>query len=83
MSTAAAAGEVAREYPDVEILVNNLAVFEPKPFEEISDEDWVRFFQVNVLGGVRLARLYKSDTVSWRRASSVGHHARWATHEKE
>lgn len=45
-----------REYPGVEILVNNLGIFEPKPFEEISDGDWLRFFEVNVLSGVRLAR---------------------------
>jgi NAD(P)-dependent dehydrogenase (short-subunit alcohol dehydrogenase family) len=41
----------------VEILVNNLGIFEPKPFEEIPDADWVRFFEANVLSGVRLARL--------------------------
>ena len=58
LSTAEAADEIARQYPDVEILVNNLAVFEPKPFEEITDADWTRFFEVNVLSGVRLARLY-------------------------
>lgn len=45
-------------FPQVEILVNNLGIFEPKPFEEIPDEDWRRFFDVNVLSGVRLARLY-------------------------
>ena len=44
-------------YPDIEILVNNLGIFEPKPFEEIPDDDWRRFFDVNVLTGVRLARL--------------------------
>ncbi|MEK7322010.1 MAG: SDR family oxidoreductase [Pseudomonadota bacterium] len=58
LSTAAAADELARLYPDVDILVNNLGIFEPKPFEEIPDEDWLRFFNVNVLSGVRLARLY-------------------------
>jgi NAD(P)-dependent dehydrogenase (short-subunit alcohol dehydrogenase family) len=58
LSTAASAEELARRYPDVEILVNNLGIFEPKPFEEIPDEDWLRFFDVNVLSGVRLARLY-------------------------
>jgi NAD(P)-dependent dehydrogenase (short-subunit alcohol dehydrogenase family) len=40
------------------ILVNNVGVFEPKPFEDIPDEDWVRFFEVNVLSGVRLTRHY-------------------------
>jgi len=44
--------------PDVDILVNNLGIFEPKPFEEIPDEDWLRFFEVNVMSGVRLSRQY-------------------------
>jgi len=57
LSTAAAAEELVRLYPNIEILINNLGIFEPKPFEEIPDEDWVRFFEVNVLSGVRLARL--------------------------
>ena len=58
LSTAAAANELARQFPDVEILVNNLGIFEPTPFEDISDDDWERFFQINVLSGIRLARLY-------------------------
>ena len=58
LGLASAADEVARIHPNVEILVNNLGIFEPKPFEEIPDADWVRFFEVNVLSGVRLARLY-------------------------
>ena len=55
--TRAAAEEVVRQHPGIEILVNNLGIFEPKPFEEIPDADWRRFFEVNVLSGVRLARL--------------------------
>jgi NAD(P)-dependent dehydrogenase (short-subunit alcohol dehydrogenase family) len=58
LGTAAAAEELGRQYPDVEILINNLGIFEAKPFEEIPDDDWMRFFEVNVLSGVRLARLY-------------------------
>ena len=58
LSTDAAAQAVAREFPDIEILVNNLGIFESKPFEEIPDADWRRLFEVNVLSGVRLARLY-------------------------
>ena len=58
LSQAASAEEIARQHPGVEILVNNLGIFEPKPFEEIPDSDWVRFFEVNVLSGVRLARLF-------------------------
>jgi NAD(P)-dependent dehydrogenase (short-subunit alcohol dehydrogenase family) len=58
LSMAASAEEIARRYPRVEILINNLGIFEPKPFEEIPDADWLRFFEVNVLSGVRLARLF-------------------------
>src|SRR6202171_6797101 len=58
LSQAASAAEIARQHPGVEILVNNLGIFEPKPFEEIPDSDWVRFFDVNVLSGVRLSRAY-------------------------
>jgi NAD(P)-dependent dehydrogenase (short-subunit alcohol dehydrogenase family) len=57
LSTAAAAEKLMRQHPNIEILVNNIGIFEPKPFEEISDADWKRFFDVNVLSGVRLARL--------------------------
>ena len=45
-------------FPAVDILVNNLGIFEPKPFEEIADDDWRRFFEVNVLSGVRMSRHY-------------------------
>jgi NAD(P)-dependent dehydrogenase (short-subunit alcohol dehydrogenase family) len=44
--------------PEADILVNNLGIFEAKPFAEITDADWLRFFEVNVLSGVRLARHY-------------------------
>jgi NAD(P)-dependent dehydrogenase (short-subunit alcohol dehydrogenase family) len=44
------------ELPDVDILINNIAIFEPKPFVEITDGDWFRFFEVNVMSGIRLAR---------------------------
>ncbi len=46
------------QLPDVDVLVNNLGIFEPKPFEQIPDEDWLRFFETNVLSGIRLARHY-------------------------
>jgi NAD(P)-dependent dehydrogenase (short-subunit alcohol dehydrogenase family) len=46
------------DVPVVDILVNNLGIFEPKPFSEITDEDWLRFFEVNVLSGARLSRFY-------------------------
>lgn len=58
LSTPEAAEQLAQKYPGVEILVNNLGIFEPADFEEISDDEWLRFFEINVLSGVRLSRLY-------------------------
>jgi len=58
LSTETAALTVAQEFPDVDILINNLGIFEAKPFEEIPDADWRRLFEVNVLSGVRLTRLF-------------------------
>ena len=48
----------------VDILVNNLGIFEVKPFQEIGDDDWLRFFEVNVLSGVRLSRHYLPGMLS-------------------
>jgi len=58
LSTAEGVAELVRQLPEVDILVNNLGIFEPKPFEEIPDGDWLRFFETNVLSGVRLTRHY-------------------------
>lgn len=58
LSEATTAETLARAHPDVEILVNNLGIFETSAFQDITDEDWRRFFEINVLSGVRLARLY-------------------------
>src|SRR5258705_5483699 len=58
VATAQSAELLGSKLPSVDILVNNLGIYEPKPFEEISDDDWRRFFEVNVLSGVRLSRLY-------------------------
>src|SRR5258708_21340446 len=49
---------LTRSLPQVDILVNNLGIFEPKPFTDIPDDDWLRFFEINVLSGVRLSRFY-------------------------
>jgi NAD(P)-dependent dehydrogenase (short-subunit alcohol dehydrogenase family) len=58
LGTEAGAHAVSARFPSVDILVNNLGIFEPKPFEQISDDDWRRFFEVNVMSGVRLSRHY-------------------------
>jgi NAD(P)-dependent dehydrogenase (short-subunit alcohol dehydrogenase family) len=55
---AAGVEEAVRRFPEVDVLVNNLGIFEPTPFEQISDEDWFRFFEVNLMSGVRLSRAY-------------------------
>ena len=47
-----------KQLPDVDILINNVAIFEPKAFADISDEDWLRFYELNVMSGVRLSRAY-------------------------
>jgi NAD(P)-dependent dehydrogenase (short-subunit alcohol dehydrogenase family) len=55
--------------PEVDILINNVGIFEPKPFAAITDAEWLRFFEVNVLSGVRLSRHYLEGMrrASWGR----------------
>jgi NAD(P)-dependent dehydrogenase (short-subunit alcohol dehydrogenase family) len=69
LAAADAAEALVRAWPDVDILVNNLGIFEPKPFEAIPDADWTRLFEVNVLSGVRLARAYlpRMRALDWGR----------------
>jgi NAD(P)-dependent dehydrogenase (short-subunit alcohol dehydrogenase family) len=58
VSTAAGCNTLVAALPDVDILVNNAGIFEPKGFFDIPDDDWNRFFEVNVMSGVRLSRAY-------------------------
>ena len=69
LSTAKGAETVTNFAPEIDILINNMGIFEPKPFEEIPDEDWVKFFQANVMSGVRLSRFYlpKMKLKNWGR----------------
>ncbi|HEY0791633.1 MAG TPA: SDR family oxidoreductase [Chthoniobacterales bacterium] len=69
LSTDQAVRECAERYPQVDVLINNLGIYEPKNFTEISDDDWRRFFEVNVLSGVRLSRIYlpKMLKANWGR----------------
>lgn len=57
-SKVAEVNQLLEAIPDVDILINNAGIFEPKAFTEIPDEDWFRFFEINVMSGVRLARNY-------------------------
>ena len=56
VSTAEGCDKLLAEAGQIDILINNAGIFEPKPFVEIPDEDWERFYQVNVMSGVRLTR---------------------------
>jgi len=47
-----------QQLPDVDILINNVAMFAPTAFVDITDEDWLKFYEVNVLSGIRLSRHY-------------------------
>lgn len=58
LGTAEGVAAFLRAVPAADILVNNLGIFDPKPFAEIPDAEWVKFFEVNVLSGVRLSRAY-------------------------
>jgi len=58
VSTAEGCKALVAALPDIDILVNNAGIFEPKGFFDIPDEDWERFFDVNVMSGVRLSRAY-------------------------
>ena len=58
LGTAEGCARMATEVPELDVLVNNLGIFEVKPFLDINDGEWMRFFEVNVLSGVRLSRTY-------------------------
>jgi NAD(P)-dependent dehydrogenase (short-subunit alcohol dehydrogenase family) len=58
VSNASGCAKLTQALPAMDILVNNMGIFEPKPFEQIPDEDWMRFFEANVMSGVRLSRHY-------------------------
>lgn len=72
LGRAETAEEVVQRHPGIAILVNNLGIFEAKAFEDIPDEDWRHFFDVNVLSGVRLARLVlpAMKRANWAASSS-------------
>jgi NAD(P)-dependent dehydrogenase (short-subunit alcohol dehydrogenase family) len=73
VGTAAGAATLTTEVPDVDVLVNNAGIFSATPVFEIPDAEWQRFFEVNVLSGVRLARHYVPRMVArgWGRVVFV------------
>ena len=70
LGNAAGCAAIVAQFPEVDILVNNLGIYEPKPFFEIEDADWSKMFEVNVMSGVRLTRHYLKrmlDKKDWGR----------------
>jgi NAD(P)-dependent dehydrogenase (short-subunit alcohol dehydrogenase family) len=69
VSTAAGCRTLVAALPEVDILINNAGIFEPKGFFDIPDEEWSRFFEVNVMSGVRLSRAYMTGMLkrNWGR----------------
>jgi NAD(P)-dependent dehydrogenase (short-subunit alcohol dehydrogenase family) len=56
LATQPGAGTALDRFPELDILINNLGIYEPRPFEEITDGDWQRLIEANFMSGVRLAR---------------------------
>src|SRR5216110_1042569 len=69
LSKARDATETIKHFPDVDVLVNNLGVYQPKPFEQITDAEWSAIIETNFLSGVRLSRHYlpRMKTAGWGR----------------
>jgi NAD(P)-dependent dehydrogenase (short-subunit alcohol dehydrogenase family) len=69
LANAEAVIDAAREFPSIDILINNLGVYEPKPFEQISDDDWQTIIETNFMSGVRLSRHYlpRMKAANWGR----------------
>ena len=64
LSTAQGVNQLTRQLPQIDILINNLGTANPKPFTDITDEDWKQLFDINVLSGIRLARAYFTGMLS-------------------
>lgn len=69
LGTAEGAAQAIARFPEVAILVNNVGIFEPRPFEEIRDDEWERMIEVNFMSGVRLSRHYlpRMKATGWGR----------------
>jgi NAD(P)-dependent dehydrogenase (short-subunit alcohol dehydrogenase family) len=74
LGTADGCAALVAQFPEVDILVNNLGIYEPKAFFEIEDADWRKMFEVNVMSGARLTRHYLKrmlDGKDWGRVVFV------------
>ena len=64
LGTEAGSAELFAQYPHFDILVNNLGIFQPQDFFDTPDSEWQKFFEVNVMSGVRLSRIYGPGMVA-------------------
>jgi NAD(P)-dependent dehydrogenase (short-subunit alcohol dehydrogenase family) len=82
LGTVEGAKKLIEQAPDTDILVNNLGIYDSKRFFDITDEDWLRFFEINLLGGIRLARHYFPGMLArnWGRVIFVSSEAGAETH---
>ncbi len=82
LATAEGAAKLIHEVPETDILINNLGIYESKAFGEITDEDWLRYFEVNLLGGIRLSRHYlpRMFAKDWGRIIFISSEAAAETH---
>lgn len=73
VTTEEGVAQLTRQLPDVDILVNNLGIFGSTPAREITDDEWRRYFEVNVLSAVRLIRTYLPGMTErgWGRAIQI------------
>jgi NAD(P)-dependent dehydrogenase (short-subunit alcohol dehydrogenase family) len=82
LGIAEGAKDLIEQVPETDILVNNLGIYESKNFVDITDDDWLRFFEINLLGGIRLARHYFPGMLrrNWGRLIFVSSEAGAETH---
>jgi NAD(P)-dependent dehydrogenase (short-subunit alcohol dehydrogenase family) len=82
LATSEGAAKLIDQVPETDILVNNLGIFESKNFSDITDEEWLRYFEVNLLGGIRLARHYFPAMLNqnWGRVIFISSEAAAVTH---
>ncbi|WP_245587493.1 SDR family NAD(P)-dependent oxidoreductase [Cylindrospermum stagnale] len=63
--------QLFQQVPHIDILINNLGIYEPKAFLDITDEDWLNIFEVNVLSGIRLSRQYLPKMPKWVKTEAL------------
>jgi NAD(P)-dependent dehydrogenase (short-subunit alcohol dehydrogenase family) len=81
VATAEGAARLIAEVPETDILVNNLGIYEPKNFSDITDEEWLHLFEVNVLSGIRLSRHYFPKMLAKDSGRIILHFERVSRHD--